>query len=549
MLYKVKSAYFFGLDAFDVDVEVNILDRSMPGFEIVGLAGREVEESRERVKNALMNTFKEFPYNKKILVNLAPADVPKEGSYYDLPIAACLLSSIKDLRLPPNSAFFGELSLDGSVRKLKGAYLFTSFAKEKCIHNVFVPSACYEEVRNISGVNVYPISTINDLLNYESAKKNFCTGQIQKKTIDVDGNSPDVLTDDSLGVAIRADTGAGVEIGDFSNTASAKVTALDEPDFSDVVGQDATKRALEISACGGHSILLEGTPGSGKTMLVRALCGILPGLTEDEQHEVAKIYSACGLFDPKIFSGNFRPFRSPHHTITYSGMVGGGAVPKPGEISLAHKGVLFLDELSEFRSEILECLRQPMEEGAITIARSRGSVTMPCDFTLVACTNPCPCGYFGDANVRCTCRPWQISLYNKKLSGPILDRIDMQIRVSAPVVNSKPLASQDFLQVHTKTSPQIKRRVESVRKIQQIRYKDSKLKLNGRMTNSQVKEFCRLDSSCHNLVDLAVEKLHLSPRGIFKILKVARTIADMEESPQVKSCHIAEAIQYKTMSP
>lgn len=519
MLYKVKSAYFFGIDAFDVDVEVNILDRSMPGFEIVGLAGREVEESRERVKNAFLNTFKEFPYNKKILVNLAPADVPKEGSYYDLPIAACLLASVKGVRFPANSAFFGELSLDGSVRKLRGAYLFTSFAKERCLSNVFISSYCYEEVKNTKGINIYPISTISDLLDYEASRKKFL------------------------------DAYEGQDLREACEVASVRGSLNNSVDFSDVVGQDAAKRALEICACGGHNILLEGTPGSGKTMLARALCGILPGLNQEEQHEVAKIYSASGLFDVKIFSGEFRPFRSPHHTISYVGMVGGGVVPKPGEVSLAHKGILFLDEFSEFKSEILECLRQPLEDGRITISRNKGSITMPCDFSLVACANPCPCGYFGDNKVRCTCRPWQIAQYSKKISGPILDRIDMRIRVSSPIVNSKPLASEAFLRVQEKVSPKIKQRVELVRKLQQARYKDLNNKLNARLTNSEVKEFCRPNAECQDLIDLAIERLHLSPRSVFKILKVARTIADMEESQQLKSRHIAEAIQYKAMGP
>ncbi len=511
MLIKVKSAYFFGIDAFDVDVEVNILERSMPGFEIVGLAGKEVEESRERVKNALMNTFREFPYNKKILVNLAPADVPKEGSYYDLPIAACLISSMQEVEFPADSAFFGELSLDGSVRKLKGAYLFVAFAKERCLNNVFIPYACYDEVKNIKGVNIYPISTLKDLVAY--------------KTMDI-----------SMVTAVKAD-----ENRELANE------FVDAVDFSDVVGQDSAKRALEISACGGHNLLMLGSPGSGKTMLAKALCAVLPQMSQEEETEVAKIYSACGLFDPRIFSGKFRPFRSPHHTITYSGMVGGGAVPKPGEISLAHKGVLFLDEFSEFQLSIIECLRQPMEEGSITIVRSKGSVKLPCDFTLIACTNPCPCGFHGDRKMRCVCKPWQISNYTKKLSGPILDRIDLLTYVWRPT-NGSNVVSSDFLKPHQKTSHIIRGRVEKVRKIQHDRFKGSSISLNSRMTNDQVKKFCSLTSSGHDLLDSAIEQLHLSPRGVFKVLKVARTIADMEESSQVTSACLAEAVQYKTMT-
>ncbi|MBU1970700.1 YifB family Mg chelatase-like AAA ATPase [Patescibacteria group bacterium] len=515
MLIKVKSTYFFGIEAFAVDVEVNILDRSMPGFDIVGLAGREVEESRERVKAAISNTFKEFPYHKKIMVNLAPADVPKEGSYYDLPIAAALISSMRDVQFPADSAFFGELSLDGSTRKIKGAYLFASFAKEHCLNNIFIPADCYEEVKNIKGINLYPIKTLKDLLDYETAQKVFFAGSAAASRKEADGKAEKCL--------------------------------VESIDFSDVVGQDSAKRALEISACGGHNLLMMGSPGSGKTMLAKALCAILPKLSPEETSEVAKVYSACGLFEGQIFTDQFRPFRHPHHTVSYSGMVGGGSIPRPGEISLAHKGVLFLDELSEFQSPIIECLRQPMEDGHITIVRSRGSVKLPCDFTLVACTNPCPCGFFGDKKGGCVCKPWQVERYQKKLSGPILDRVDLLTYVWSPSRDGGATAG-DFLKSQKRASPIIKERVEEVRAIQRKRFAGLPIELNSRMTNSQVKQFCALSSEGQDLLGSAIEQFRLSPRSVYKVLKVARTIADMEASEHLAPIFLAEAVQYKVMT-
>ncbi|HAZ29164.1 TPA: magnesium chelatase [candidate division WWE3 bacterium] len=508
MLTKVKSAYFFGTDAFEVDVEVNILERCMPGFEIVGLAGREVAESRERVKNAILNAYGRFPYDKKIVVNLAPADIPKEGSYYDLSIAAGILSLTFAIQFPCDSAFFGEVSMDGQVRKTRGAYLFGAFAKAKAIKNLFVPSDCYQELSSIKDVTIYPISNLSQLANFADLKAPPTT--------------------------------------DLETVRRSLPSRICDVDFCDILGQDTAKRALVISAAGGHSILLSGSPGSGKSMLAKALRGILPDLREYEVGEVAKIYSASGFVDDLIVQNLCRPFRSPHHTISYSGMVGGGSVPKPGEISLAHKGVLFLDEMSEFQPSILECLRQPMEDGFITISRSKGSVRMPCEFTLVGCTNPCPCGFFGDPKNVCKCSPPDVARYKKRLSGPILDRIDIFLRIHNPAYEVQSTYS-GFMGggKAEKVSDQLRARVEKARAAQELRLEAEHIGINARMTNDLVKKYCVLDHTCSDLLERAVYKLALTPRTVFKIIKVARTIADLDEALTILPSHLAEAIQYK----
>lgn len=505
MLVKVKSAYFCGIQAFDVDVEVNFIDRSMPGIEIVGLPGREVTESRERVKSAVLNSLKEFPYNKKIVINLAPADVPKEGAFYDLPIAAAIISYLRGIIFPLNSAFFGEVSLDGTVRKTKGAFLFSSFAKSKGLNNLFIPFDCLQEVLLIKDINIYPIKSLTDLLKYQS---------LQSMT-----NLPGVLTEN-----------------DPVNSST---------DFSEVIGQEVAKRALEICAAGGHNVLLHGSPGGGKTMLARALTGIMPSLSDSEQEDVVSIYSAAGVADQSVYRFKQRPFRSPHHTISYTGMVGGGAVIRPGEISLAHKGVLFMDEFSEFPTTIIECLRQPMEDKFITISRSRGSIKLPCDFTLVACTNPCPCGYNGEPGSKCTCRPGDVLHYKKKISGPISDRIDLFAHVWTAGSGSMVGADVCF-EDRAGTSETIKSGVIKAREIQLRRFEGSNVSLNSNMTNLQVRQFCVLDSQGKLLLDRSISRYHLSVRSVFKIIKVARTIADIEGREKITSQDLAEAVQFKS---
>ncbi|MDP8289859.1 MAG: YifB family Mg chelatase-like AAA ATPase [Candidatus Susulua stagnicola] len=499
MLIKVCSAANSGLETIGVDVEVNLANRGLPAFEIVGLPNKAVDESRERVKTAIVNSNIKFP-TKRITVNLAPADVPKEGSFYDLPIATGVLASIMSCELPKKSLFFGELSLDGTLRHTKGALLLSLFAKERGIKNIFVPKASANEAAIIKGVNVYPIESINQLLAY-------LLGQIS------------------------------LEPAKYSEVKSEAVQA--EFDMAEILGQEQAKRAMEISAAGGHNFFMVGSPGSGKTMLARALPGILPILAERESLEVTKIYSASGRIPPEGSLIKIRPFRAPHHTISQVGLIGGGSRPQPGEISLAHRGVLFLDEFNEFTRGVLEALRQPMEDGHLTISRSRERVCYPSRFILVASANPCPCGYLYHPKKSCTCTQREIEKYKKRVSGPLLDRIDLYIEV--PVVEIKELSEGRV----APTSAEIRVRVEKARKIQKNRFKEKDIYTNAEMKNAHIKKYCFLSKEVKQLLLQAGMAFQLSARSYFKMIKVARTIADLEDSEGIKVSHMAEALQYR----
>ena len=509
MLTKVLSVANYGLKAVDVDVEVNIARKGFPGFGIVGLVSKSADETKERVKTAIVNSDIEFP-TAKITVNLAPADLPKNGSCYDLPIAVGLLACFGEIEMPTNSSYFyGELSLDGSLRHTRGVFLLAVQAKEQNIKNIFVPRLCAAEAAVIAGVNVFPVDDLKSLIRHLKGEKL-------------------------------------IEPLKYIDTEELLSDIHPEFDFSEILGQEQAKRALEIVAAGGHNMFMMGSPGAGKTMLSRAIPGILPNLTEKESLEVTKIFSVTGNIPPGASLVRIRPFRSPHHTVSSVALIGGGTNPHPGEVSLSHRGVLFLDEFPEFNRSCIEALRQPLEDGHVTISRAAGSVDFPAQFILVSAANPCPCGYLGDPKKECKCTAHQIINYQKKLSGPIMDRIDLHLNVPSVDVNKLMIDQQKN---PGESSATIKDRVIKARNIQSLRFKHlPHIHTNSDMKNIHLKEFAKLSDSGNLLLKQAVNKYALSARTYFRLIKVSRTIADLAGSEIISDTHIAEALQYRVKS-
>lgn len=507
MLIKTKSVSNFGLNTVPVEVEVNISQKSFPAFNIVGLPNTAVKESRERVRTALKNSNIEFP-QKRITVNLAPADLPKEGSCYDLPIAVAIIALVCEINLPENALFYGELSLDGSLRHTKGVFPTALWASQNGIKKLFVPLLSSNEAAVMKDLKIYPLKNLTQLLQYFMEEKQIKTLQ----NIDFEK----IIKEEEV-----------------------------EFDFNEILGQEQAKRGMEIAAAGGHNIFLEGPPGAGKTMLSRALPGILPPLTADEALEVTKIYSVVGRIPAGGSLIRTRPFRPVHHSISSVGLIGGGSKPMPGEISLAHRGVLFLDEIPEFPRSVLESLRQPLEDGRVTISRASGKATFPAQFILAAAANPCPCGYLNHPKKQCKCSTAEISRYKKRISGPLMDRIDLYIKV--PAVEVKKLSNDQKIKDRLESSKSIRKRVTNAHKMQKNRLAGTALQCNAEMNNKEVRRFCPLGKKADSLLKQAVSRFQLSARSYFKLIKISRTIADLEGVEDISVQHIAEALQYRKL--
>jgi magnesium chelatase family protein len=503
MLSRVLSSAIIGIDAYLVEVEVDI-SSGLPNFSTVGLPEGAVRESKERVKASIKNSGYDFP-SDRITVNLAPADIKKEGSAFDLPMAIGILAAtgIISNDLLGEYLILGELSLDGLIRPIKGALPIAVAAKELNMKGIFLPAENATEAAAVKGIDIYPVNVLSQVV--------------------------EALAGITRPTPFRADPEELLKSPD------------NEMDLSDVLGQENVKRAMEIAAAGGHNMLMIGTPGAGKTMLAKRFHTILPELGFQEALETSKVYSVMGLMPKGFGLIRTRPFRAPHHTVSDAGLIGGGQNPKPGEVSLAHNGVLFLDEAPESKKNVLEVLRQPMEDGYVTITRANSTVTYPANFMLVAAMNPCPCGFYGDHKRECICSFQQIQRYRSKISGPLMDRIDIHTEV--PAVQYKDLASK----AGGRSSKEILKNVKKARDIQAERFQKMKVFKNADMGSRQIRKFCEIDSNSEDLLEKAMERLGFSARAYSRILKISRTIADLDERADITSDHVAEAIQYRSL--